>query len=784
MITAQQKAAIEEIIHIIVSVNAARNKRQLAGMFMDLVSRKDWPEYFEIIPEPRCLNDIKSNVENDRYKDPLDAYTDLSLVFWNALFYNEEGSGISLDAETLKSVLEAEWKKRPVLPAPHRTSPPPSSAQKVHSKNTDKQSTKPSVASTSTTTPARTRTATPARTTTPAQPPPTLHAPTPRPVQAFTPTAIAPRPPPRQSTPDMDVDVAGMSPEPDGQGEDAGPSVGTARDDESEEIVRQLEKGLPRWQGYGDAGWMEEIDPERLVDIVHTIKSYKDIIGNRQAVSLEAIPEESTLPNLSYTTPLSLKIIEGKVRAKSYASCKEFDLDMIRLFEKARRWHEPCTEPYGRVLLLQRLYQALTSLSPPPGPPYSSNTNFASLRAGPGTAKPLHTNDTEGVPGVTTFRVSNKDRTFVDEVVYKGWSIRLADWIHLSNPDDPSRPIIAQVFKVWTSDAPPSKGQPGVTACWYHRPEQTYHPAHRQFWEGEVFKTSHFADHPLEDLIEKIACQFTARHIRGRPRPPFWYPGWPLYVCDSRYNDRERVFVKIKNWNSCVPEEVRKSQEFMPIYEFERMVFPRRFGSPFLTAKSGKTAPVKGPGGIGDAIERPEAEKGDGGTGGRKRSKRTVGAGGDHAGPNKGLYVGLPGNPASGSQHAYQPSHLSQQPHQQRLTTEDRSVITAAGGAASLGGAASIEKLPAETAKHFDRDPVTNEVLWFASAPTNAPRPAAPKHSLAYLHFLATKRKRQVDDSSMDVDDDESSPARKKLPRTSTESLIRAIDKVFGSAAG
>ena len=122
----------------------------------------------------------------------------------------------------------------------------------------------------------------------------------------------------------------------------------------------------------------------------------------------------------------------------------------------------------------------------------------------------------------------------------------------------------------------------------------------------------HFADHPLEDIIEKIACQFTARHIRGRPRPPFWYPGWPLYVCDSRYNDRERVFVRIKNWNSCVPEEVRKSEEFMPIYPFERTVFPRRFGSPFF----GKGA-VKGPGGIGHSVERVEGEKAEGGREGK-----------------------------------------------------------------------------------------------------------------------------------------------------------------------
>jgi hypothetical protein len=57
-----------------------------------------------------------------------------------------------------------------------------------------------------------------------------------------------------------------------------------------------------------------------------------------------------------------------------------------------------------------------------------------------------------GVAGVTAFRVSTKLRTFVDELHYKGWTIRLADWLHLSNPDDPSRPIIGQVFKCWQSD--------------------------------------------------------------------------------------------------------------------------------------------------------------------------------------------------------------------------------------------------------------------------------------------------------------------------------------------
>ena len=50
------------------------------------------------------------------------------------------------------------------------------------------------------------------------------------------------------------------------------------------------------------------------------------------------------------------------------------------------------------------------------------------------------------------FRVSLRDRKIVDEVHFKGWTVRLADWLHLRNADDPSRPIIGQVFKCYISE--------------------------------------------------------------------------------------------------------------------------------------------------------------------------------------------------------------------------------------------------------------------------------------------------------------------------------------------
>lgn len=244
----------------------------------------------------------------------------------------------------------------------------------------------------------------------------------------------------------------------------------------------------------------------------------------------------------------------------------------------------------------------------------------------------------------------------------------------------------------------------------------------------------------------------------------------------------------------------------MPIHPFEAPVFPRRFPSPFL-------AGGRGTGGLGDSVEKAEGDKHEGGGIGRKRPRK--GAGGtttvnqtDYAGPSRGVYVGPPtsATPGVGSTsllsvpltattstgtgstpvYQYQPS-LAGQPQrtmssQGAKANEDRSMLGAVGGLNVVGAQNVIlEKLPPETgalsvvamardysienmsgaAKHFDRDPQTNEVLWFASPPVDvAPSVQKPRHSFTYLNYLAKKRKLELkeenvgegEDSGMDVD--------------------------------
>ncbi|KAF8525251.1 hypothetical protein BU17DRAFT_42281 [Hysterangium stoloniferum] len=703
-----QKRAIEDVIQTICSVTKSR--RKICDMFMELVDRDTWPEYYKVIPEPRCLLGIRTGVEKGKYKDSLLVYDDLMLVFANALHYNEQGSQIARDASTLKKgVLEETWKSNSALPTPPPPSPPVTATQQSPAIAISKRqpltvSESPSRASTSIIVP-------PAKRTSQAS---TVHT---------TQT---------QGIADEDGD---MSPEPQENEVESHSWEFAARDEESAEIIRQLERGLPRWEGGHDKGWMEDVSGDlinKYIEILTLLKNYKTSSNQHPWLSLQKIPEDAVIKDLpSNVRTIGVKGLRERARSQHYTLPREFDQDLGRLFQKGRRWYATGSEGYGKCILLQRVYHLLTSPPFPNSIPHTTS-NFSSVTAGPGVAKPLHSQAIEASHAVTTFRIPTKDRVFTDELIYKGMTIRMGDWVHLMNPDEPAKPIIGQVFKTWTPEGDaPRKTQQGLTVCWYFRPEQTIHPRHRQFWENEIFKTGHFADHVCEDIIEKIACQFTAKHVRGRPRPPYWYPGWPLYVCDSRYNDRERVFVKIKNWNSCIPEEFRKN-DFMPIYPFERIVYPKRYPSPFVSGM------ISGPGGIGDSIERAEGEKIEGGGTGRKRPRRTAaGQATDQAGPRYGTFVGTPtpipdvvGNLESTSV-LTPPVQMSQQ-----KKIEDRSIKTALGGAS-----ASIEVLPGETVKHFDRDPETSKILWFSGPPIDVARAPMPRYSLKYLHYLSMKKR-------------------------------------------
>jgi chromatin structure-remodeling complex subunit RSC1/2 len=98
-----QKTATGEVIAALANVKqGGRYKRALIMAFMDLPDQDSFPDYYDVIPNPRCINGVKDGLEKGSYKDCLDVHEDLDTIFLNAQHYNEEGSSIYADAEKLR----------------------------------------------------------------------------------------------------------------------------------------------------------------------------------------------------------------------------------------------------------------------------------------------------------------------------------------------------------------------------------------------------------------------------------------------------------------------------------------------------------------------------------------------------------------------------------------------------------------------------------------------------------------------------------------------------------
>lgn len=72
----------------------AGTNRRLCDLFMVKPSKKDYPDYYNIILEPMDLKTIEHNIRSERYATEEALMDDMKLMFRNARHYNEEGSQV------------------------------------------------------------------------------------------------------------------------------------------------------------------------------------------------------------------------------------------------------------------------------------------------------------------------------------------------------------------------------------------------------------------------------------------------------------------------------------------------------------------------------------------------------------------------------------------------------------------------------------------------------------------------------------------------------------------
>ncbi|KAG0292373.1 hypothetical protein BGZ96_004177 [Linnemannia gamsii] len=81
--------------------------RQLAELFLELPSAKDYPDYYDEITKPVAIGDIEEKIDQREYPTLETFEKDINQMFDNAKQYNAEGSDVYLDAEELQQLF---WK--------------------------------------------------------------------------------------------------------------------------------------------------------------------------------------------------------------------------------------------------------------------------------------------------------------------------------------------------------------------------------------------------------------------------------------------------------------------------------------------------------------------------------------------------------------------------------------------------------------------------------------------------------------------------------------------------
>ncbi|XP_063052007.1 transcription activator BRG1 [Engraulis encrasicolus] len=95
---------MKKIVEAIIKYKDGSNGRQLSEAFIQLPSRKELPEYYELIQKPMDFRKIKERIRSHRYRSLNDLERDVMLLCENAQTFNLEGSLIYEDSIVLQSV--------------------------------------------------------------------------------------------------------------------------------------------------------------------------------------------------------------------------------------------------------------------------------------------------------------------------------------------------------------------------------------------------------------------------------------------------------------------------------------------------------------------------------------------------------------------------------------------------------------------------------------------------------------------------------------------------------
>lgn len=274
----------------------------------------------------------------------------------------------------------------------------------------------------------------------------------------------------------------------------------------------------------------------RIKAVLKGIRKLKGPGSQLKVRHFERLPDKATYPDyyMEIREPIAIDIIKRKSKRKKYNSVDHFMRDMDLMFNNAKAYNQPESQIYKDAVDLQLEARKLAEHE---------------------KKKP----DSE-------YLMEDGRLPLPDGILHKSELWKVGDWVHIQNPNDVTKPIVAQIYRTWQD----SEGEKWINACWYYRPEQTVHHFEKHFYPNEVVKTGQYRDHRVEEIVDRCFVMFFTRYNRGRPRG--LPPDKDVYVCEARYNEEKHKLNKIKTWASCLPDEVREKDYEMDLFDAPRRI--------------------------------------------------------------------------------------------------------------------------------------------------------------------------------------------------------------------
>lgn len=264
---------------------------------------------------------------------------------------------------------------------------------------------------------------------------------------------------------------------------------------------------------------------QRIKNILKNLKKERDLKQKLWITTpFEKLPGEFQNETIkkSIPDPLCLDDIRKKAKHRKYKDFQSFQNDIMQMLSTFKLFYKDNNTMLRNISNLESAYANLARIE---------------------LAKPDR-----------SFLPEGEVRIPYEDVIVNNITYHIGDWVFIRNPTDENKPIVGQIFRIWSMP----DGSKWFNACWYFRPEQTVHRVDRLFYKNEVMKTGQYRDSLVTDLVGKCYVVHFTRYQRGDPDIKL---EGPMFICEFRYNETDKVFNKIRTWKACLPEELRDQDE-------------------------------------------------------------------------------------------------------------------------------------------------------------------------------------------------------------------------------